>query len=189
MPYIQNALGLVIETLIGLYLLAIVLRFLFQLLRVDFRNPISQTIVKITNPALTPLRRLIPGLFGIDLAAVVLMLLVGLIKLYALLALSGYTPAPAGAVIYTVAEIINTIYWIFLIAIIIRALLSWFSVSHYHPAIRILDGISEPVLAPFRRLMPNLGGLDISPLFAILALNLVQKLAIYPLFDLGKSLF
>ncbi len=110
MPYIQNALGLIVETLIGLYLLAIVLRFLFQLLRVDFRNPISQTIVKITNPALTPLRRLIPGLFGIDLAAVVLMLLVGLIKLYALLALSGFTPAPAGAVIYTVAEIINTIY-------------------------------------------------------------------------------
>jgi YggT family protein len=188
MPYFQDALSLIIEVLVGLYLIAVILRFLFQLFRVDFHNPISQTIVKVTNPPLRLLRRFVPGLFGIDMASVVLILIVGFIKLFLLTSISGLKISPAAIVVMSFAEILNIICWILLIAIFARAILSWIAPRSYHPAIRLLDGLSEPLLTPFRRLLPSMGGLDLSPIFAILAINLVQRLLVNPLFDLSRQL-
>jgi len=188
MPYIQDAGTLVIEVLIGLFLIAAILRFLFQLLRVDFRNPISQTVVTVTNPPLKVLRRFIPGLYGIDLASVVLILAVAILKLYLLALVSGYAP-PSGFILVTaIAEILNIICWILLIAIFVRAIVSWVAPRSQHPAIRILDDLSDPLLAPIRRLLPSMGGLDLSPIFAILAINLVQRLLVAPLFDFARTL-
>ncbi|MYH90655.1 MAG: YggT family protein, partial [Gammaproteobacteria bacterium] len=90
--------------------------------------------------------------------------------------------------LYAVGESINIACWILLIAIFGSAILSWIAPRTYHPAARILGEISDPVLLPFRRLMPNLGGLDISPIFAILAIGLVQRLVVNPLMDLSRSL-
>ncbi|MGI9318058.1 MAG: YggT family protein [bacterium] len=188
MPYVQDALSVTIEVLVGLYLIAVILRFLFQLFRVDFRNPISQTIVKITNPPLRLLRKFIPGLFGIDMASVVLILIVGCLKLFLLTSIAGLRISPAAILVLSVAEILNIVCWTLLIAIFARAIISWVAPRSYHPAIRILDGLSEPLLSPFRRLLPNTGGLDLSPIFAILAINLVQRLLINPLFDFSRQL-
>jgi YggT family protein len=188
MPYVQDALSVTIEVLVGLYLVAVILRFLFQLFRVDFRNPISQAIVKITNPPLRFLRRFIPGLYGIDIASIVLILIVGFAKLFLLTSISGLRIAPAAILILSIAEILNIVCWTLLIAIIVRAILSWIAPRSYHPATRILDGLSEPILSPFRRLLPNMGGLDLSPIFAILAINLVQRLLINPLYDFSRQL-
>ena len=188
MPYVQDALSVTIEVLVGLYLVAVILRFLFQLFRVDFHNPISQTIVKVTNPPLRLLRRFIPGLYGIDIASVVLILIVGFIKLFLLTSISGVRISPAAIFVLSVAEILNIICWTLLIAIVVRAILSWVAPRSYHPAIRILDGLSEPLLAPFRKLIPSMGGLDLSPIFAILAINLIQRLLVNPLFDFSRQL-
>ena len=188
MPYIQDAFGMVVEVLLGLFLVLAILRFLFQLLRVDFRNPVANAIVMITNPPLRILRRFIPGLYGIDLASVVLILLVAFVKTYLLLFIAGYSANPAGLLVYATAESLNIICWVLMIAIFGSAILSWIAPHSHHPAARILNGVSEPALRPFRRLMPNLGGLDISPIFALLAINLVQRLLVNPLFDWSRSL-
>lgn len=186
MTPVQNGAILVVEVLVGLYLLALMLRLLFQLFRVDFRNPISQMIVTVTNPVLRPLRRYVPGFYGIDMASVILILIVGAIKFYVLAAIAGVNPGPIAALFRGLLESLNTICWILLIAIIASAILSWVAPRSYHPAVQVIHGISQPLLAPFRRFIPSLGGLDISPIFALLAIQLVQTTVI-PL--LGRGLF
>jgi len=188
MPYVQNALTFTIETIVGLYLIAVILRFLFQLLGVDFRNPISLTIVTFTNPPVRILRRFIPGLYGIDLASAVLILMVAMIKYSLLLSVSGYSINFASVLMLGLGESLNIVIWTLLIAIIIRAILSWFAPSTYHPAVRILDGLSEPVLTPFRKMLPAIGGIDLSPALAILTLNIIQQIAVDPIMDSGKMM-
>jgi len=188
MPYIQNALSFTIETILGLYLIAVILRFVFQLCRVDFRNPISQMIVSITNPPLKFLRRFIPGLFGVDMASVVLILITGMIKTSLLLMVSGYPTNLPGAFVLTLGEVINTIIWTFLISILASAVLSWVAPRAHHPMISIVLGISDPVLRPFRRILPAMSGIDLSPLLALLVLNLALKLVVHPLNDIGRQL-
>jgi YggT family protein len=188
MPYIQDALGMIVEVLLGFYLVLLILRFLFQLLRVDFRNPVAGAIVKITNPPLRIFRRFVPGLYGIDLASVVLILLVAFLKTFFLLYIDGYMANPAGLLVYGLGESLNITCWVLLIAIFASVVLSWIAPHSHNPAARIVDGISDAVLRPFRRLMPNLGGLDITPIFAILAINLVQRLVVNPLFDWSRTL-
>jgi YggT family protein len=188
MPYIQDSLEFLIETLLGLYLIAVILRFLFQLFRVDFHNPISQVIVKLTNAPLRLLRRFIPGFYGIDFASVALILIVATAKFMAVALTKGFVIAPLAALVLGLAEAVSITCWTLLIAIFIRAIMSWIAPRSYHPAMRILDGLSEPVLAPFRRLLPNMGGLDLSPILAILALQLAQRLLVRPLSDLGLQL-
>jgi len=188
MPYIQDSLEFLIETLLGLYLVAVILRFLFQLFRIDFHNPISQVIVKVTNPPLRILRRFIPGFYGVDFASIALILIVSCAKIALTTLVKGYSIAPLAALVLGLAEAISIVCWTLLIAIFIRAIMSWIAPRSHHPALRILDGLSEPVLAPFRRLLPNMGGLDLSPILAILALQLAQKLLVRPLLDLGVQL-
>ena len=189
MPYIQNALSFTIETIAGLYLIAVILRFLFALLRVDFRNPISQIIFAVTSPPLKFLQRFIPGLYGIDLSAVVLILIVGIIKTGLLVTVSGIPPNFPGILVVTVAEVLNTITWTFIIAILGSAILSWVAPTTHHPAAEIVNGISFPILKPFRKILPAFQGIDLSPILALVTLNLIQRLVVHPITDLGRSLF
>jgi len=173
MPHIQNGASLIIEVLLGLFLLAFVLRFLFQLLRVDFRNPISQMIVKVTNPVLTPLRRFIPGFWGIDMSSVVVMLVLGAIKFYAIAVVSGFQINLVQAFFFGIGETLKVICWVLLISILASAVISWVAPQSHNPAVQIVNGISRTLLAPFRRIIPSFGGIDISPIFAILAIQLM----------------
>ncbi|MEA3291586.1 MAG: YggT family protein [Pseudomonadota bacterium] len=186
--YFSDALLFLSDTLIGLYLLAVLLRFLFPLLRVDFRNPLVQMVVTVTDPPLRLLRRFVPGLFGIDVASLLLILLLGLLKLYLRGILTGIVPSLPAALVLTLAEVLNTAIWIFLAAVFLRAVLSWFSPSSYHPAIRLLQDFTEPLMAPARRLLPAMGGLDLSPIVVLIALSMAQKLLVNPLYDLARSL-
>ena len=188
MPYLNNALASLIETIVGLYLIAVILRFLFQLLRVDFRNPLVQAVIIVTNPPLRLLRKFVPGLYGIDLTVVVLIVLVGLIKLALPLLVAGYSFRWGGALVLSMVYSMDTITWVFLIAILARVVLSWVAPRSHHPAAHIVAELSEPLLAPFRRLLPPFGGLDFSPIVALLALRMVQQLALAPLVNLGASL-
>ena len=188
MPYIQNALSFTIETILGLYLIIVILRFLFQLFRVDFRNPVSQMVVMLTNPPLRVLRSFIPGLYGIDLSAIVLAIVIAMIKSALLLSLSGFGTDPAGILVLAIAEILKTGIWTLIIVILISAVLSWVAPRSYHPVVGLINGMSEPVLRPFRRVLPAMGGLDLSPLLALLVLNLAIRLLVAPLTDLARQL-
>jgi YggT family protein len=186
--YLGQAGLFLVETVFGLYILAVLLRFLFQLVRADFYNPISQFLVTVTNPPLRPLRRLVPGLWGVDLAAVVLLVALSVLKIYLLLFLSGQAAHPAGVVVLAVADLISTVVWIFIIAVFIRVILSWVNPGGYNPALGLLYSLTEPLMRPARRLLPPVGGLDLSPIVVFVLLYLSRFLIVAPLMDLGRVL-
>lgn len=164
-----------VQTLLGLFLIAMLLRFLLQLVRADFYNPISQFIVKLTNPLVLPLRAVIPGYAGIDFASLVLVLFLQMagIALVFLLSQGAVPPLPSliiGAVLGVVALLVQ-FYFFALLAMII---LSWVAQGSRHPAILLLYQVTEPVMAPFRKLLPAMGGLDFSPIIVFILINVIQ---------------
>ena len=187
--YFSNAGVFLIETLIGLYCAAFMLRFMLQVARADFYNPVSQFLVKVTNPLLSPARRLIPGIGGIDWASIVVMVgikvaqlvLIGLLPRYAI-------PAVPGMLILVAAELLSLLINIYIFAIIIQAVVSWINPGSYNPVMGLLHQLTAPILNPARRMLPPISGLDLSPMLAIIVLYLVMLLFIHPLTDLGRQL-
>ncbi|MEM1112593.1 MAG: YggT family protein [Pseudomonadota bacterium] len=165
-----------VQTLFSLYLLAVLLRFILQTVRADFYNPISQFLVKVTAPLVNPLRRLIPGLGGLDLASLALALLVQMLGSAILVVLWGGTPNPVSLLMWSVVAILYTLLNIYFFALIAMIIVSWVAAGSRHPAIMLLYQITEPVMAPLRKVLPPMGGLDLSP---ILAFILIQVLRIF----------
>jgi YggT family protein len=184
--YFSNAGAFLIELVLGLYIYAVLLRFLLQRVRADFYNPLSQALVKITNPPLRPLRRLIPGLWGIDLASVVLLLVLAVIERLLLNTVLGLSVGPAGAVIMAVADLLQKTVWVFLIALFARAILSWVAPGTYNPVTGLLTSLTEPLARPARRILPPISGLDLSFILVIAVLYLILMLVVQPLWDLGR---
>ena len=174
--FLTEAGILLVEVVFGLYLLAVLLRFLFQLARADFYNPISQFLVAFTNPLLKPLRRLIPGLYGIDLASLVLLLVLKCVELYLLLLLGGVAVQWLPVVAAATVDLLRLTLNVYFFAILIRVILSWFMPYgiHQNPAGSLLVSLTEPLLRPARRLIPPIGGLDLSPIAVIVVLQLMQ---------------
>lgn len=170
---------LIVQTLGSLYLLIVLLRFILQLVRADFYNPLSQFIVRATHPLLRPLRRVVPSLGGLDLASLVLAILVQLVLIALLLLLAyGAMANPLQMLVWSLIGITGLFLKIFFFALIVSVILSWVAPGSHNPAAELVGQITEPLLAPIRRLLPNLGGLDISPIFAFLALQLADMLVI-----------
>ena len=173
-----EVIRLLINTLGGLYLTAVILRFLLQLARADFYNPISQALVRITNPVIKPLRRLIPGFFGIDVASLVLAILIKLVMIVTLFVLQTGSLNFNFAIVVLVAvlSVLVTMFNIYFVAMIATIIISWVAAGSYHPAVVLIHQIAEPIMAPFRRLLPPMGGIDFSPMIAFLALNVAKIL-------------
>ncbi|MFV0478190.1 MAG: YggT family protein [Parahaliea sp.] len=164
-----------LQTVLALYTIAMLLRFLLQLVRADFYNPISQFIVRITNPLVIPLRRLLPGIGGIDLASLVLTIVLEIAGFYILSALTSL-PGPGLPVMLLwgllgVAGLLLNIYFFALLAVII---LSWIAQGSNNPVIYLLYQLTEPVMAPFRRILPPIGGLDLSPILVFMVINVLR---------------
>ena len=187
-PYVGNAVTFVLETVFGLYILIVMLRFLLQLVRADFYNPLSQFIVKATQPPLRPLRRVIPGLAGVDLSTVVLMLALQMLELWLVLMVLGRDAALAGLVVLSVARLLELAIYVFMFSIIALVILSWVQPQSYNPVFGVLNSLSAPVMRPARRLMPPMGGLDLSPILAFLVLGVLLRLAVAPLENLGARM-
>lgn len=186
---IGEALIYLISTVFGLYLLAVALRFLLAQVRADFYNPISQFIVRVTDPPLRPLRRLIPGYGGIDWSSLLLLLALKMCEL-ALTSLiaAGRMPALAGLVVLALGELVQLVIYIFMFAIFIQVLLSWVNPGAYNPATVILYRLTEPLMRPARRLLPPAGGIDFSPILVLMGLQLAIILLAKPLIRFGLSL-
>ncbi|MFU3795099.1 YggT family protein [Pseudomonas aeruginosa] len=170
----------ILQTLGSLYLLIVLLRFILQLVRADFYNPLSQFIVRATKPLLNPLRRIIPGFGGIDLASLVLAILIQLVLMILILMLMGYGVGGfiMQLLIWSIIAVTSLFLKVFFFALIISVILSWVAPGSYNPGAQLVNQICEPLLMPFRKLLPNLGGLDLSPIFAFLALKLIDMLLI-----------
>ena len=175
-----EALIYIVQTLGSLYLLIVLLRFILQLVRADFSPPLSQFTVKATQPLLKPLRRIIPGFGGLDLASLTLAILVQLVLMVVVILIAGANPLAAGLqlLVWAIIAVTSLFLKIFFFAMIISVILSWVAPGSYNPGAQLVNQICEPLLAPFRKLIPSLGGLDISPIFAFIALNLVDRFVI-----------
>ncbi|MCP5208231.1 MAG: YggT family protein [Hahellaceae bacterium] len=164
-----------IQILSAFYMTIVLLRFLLQVAKADFYNPISQFVVKATNPLLLPLRKIIPGFGGFDIAGLVLALLLQALVYFLIFLAAGtaiLNPLTLlGWSAITLLALVTKIYFWAIIAVII---LSWVAQGSYHPAIQLLHQLTEPIMAPFRKLLPPLGGLDLSPILVFLILNVVE---------------
>ena len=187
-PYILNASLYLIEAIFGLFLLLIMLRFLLQVVRADIHNPLSQFLVKATNPVLRPLRRIIPGLAGIDLASIVLLFAIQMLELSLLNLASGLGFNATALAVMSIARLLNLLLTIYLMTILIQVILSWIGPQTYNPVVSLLYSINEPVLRPARRLLPAMGGLDLSPLIVLVVIQLTRFLIVDPISDLGRAL-
>ncbi len=186
--YFADAGLFLVDTVLGLYILIVLLRFLFQLARADFYNPLSQFIVKASNPPLARLHQLIPSLWGVDLGAIVLLLILEGLRLALTAMMLGHTPRASGVLILSIGELLKLAVYVVVFSIFVRALLSWVSTGAHNPMARLLGSFTEPLLAPARRLLPATGGLDLSPIIVFLGLMLILKLVVQPLLDLGRIL-
>ena len=172
---LNDAAIFVIQTLGSLYLLIVLLRFILQLVRANFYNPLCQFVVKATQPLLKPLRRVIPSLFGLDMSSLVLALLLQILLFVVILMLNGYQAFTVLLLPWGLIGIFSLFLKIIFWSMIISVILSWVAPGSRSPGAELVAQITEPVLAPFRRLIPNLGGLDISPIFAFIVIQLLQS--------------
>ncbi len=177
MQALQNVSVFLSNAIIGFVLYIILLRFLMQWLRCDFRNELGQFIITVTNPVVLPMRRLIPSIGRIDTSTLLLAYLVAIIKLSAVfLILYGVATALAslpGIAIWAILELIRATIYIFIAAIFIGIIASWVAPGSYHPILMVARSLSEPLLAPARRIIPVMGGLDLSPMVVLLGLNAI----------------
>lgn len=176
-----EAIHLIISTLGGLFLAAVVLRFLLQAARADFYNPVCQALVKVTSPVLNPLRKVIPGYRGLDFASLTLALVVSCLITSILLAVNGYSPLQQGigniigwSFVGLASFVLDIYFWGLLISIIA----SWIAPYSGHPILLLIHQLLEPIQSRFRRIIPPLGGLDFSPIFIFLAIRVIDIMVV-----------
>ncbi len=171
----MNATVFLIDTLFSLYLMVVILRLWLQMVQADFYNPLSQFVVKATHPIVGPLRRIVPSIGRFDSATFVLAVAVCALKFVTLALMFGGTLNPVGIVIVSVMGVIKETLSLMFWVLLLRAILSWVSQGQT-PIDYVLFQLTEPFLAPIRRIIPPLGGLDLSVLIAIIALQFLQLL-------------
>ena len=184
--YANDAGFFLIDIFVGLYVLVVLLRYLLQLTRADFYNPVSQFLVKATNPPLAWLRRLIPSFGALDAPTLVLLLCLQLLEIVLKTFLLGHSPTLIGLVTLAVGELLKMAIYILVIALFARAIMSWFTGAGYPPLAKLVYTFTESVLGPARRILPSSGGLDLSPIAVFIVLMLAMKLIVQPLLDFGR---
>ena len=188
-PYAGNALTFVVQVAFGLYILILMLRVLLQVLRADFYNPLSQFVVRLTEPVLAPLRRIVPRVGRIEGGALIVMLGAQMFELWLVFGVKGVEYSLSGLAVISAAELLDLCTTVFFWAILIRVVLSWVSPRTRHPASDIIHSLTEPVLEPARRALPAMGGFDLSPILVLIGLQLVNLLLIEPIRDAGHLMF
>jgi len=172
---IASALVFIVNALTSLYLLVLLLRFWLPWLRADFRNPLAQGILKLTAPVIVPLRRIVPSFGRLDTATVLVAFVLQYLGILLILLIIGDSATFPDIAVTSVVKLVLLSVNLFMFAIFIRIILSWISPGQYNPATAIITTLTEPLLGPVRRLIPPLGGFDISPIFVIIALGALSR--------------
>lgn len=180
MPGLREPLIYIIQTLGGLYLLVMLLRFLLQLVRADFYNPISQFVVRATHPLIQPLRRALPSVGRLDLSSLLLAFVIQWLVMAVSVAIAGANPLlfVVQLALWSLLALASLTLKVFFFALIAGVILSWVAPGSYNPAAQLVEQLCEPLLAPVRQVLPNLGSLDFSPIFVFLAINLLDHYVI-----------
>ena len=171
-----SALSYLIDTLIDLYVAAVLLRLLLQWVRADFYNPLCQFLVKVTNPVLVPLRRVIPSIRRLDTASVVLMLALEIFGVWIITRIGSISMTAQEIVVFSVTKLIMTLLMTYFFLIIVSVILSWVGRKMSHPATPLVFQLTEPILQPIRKIIPPIAGIDLSALFALIAIRFLMLL-------------
>lgn len=175
-----SSAALIFSTVTGIYLLAVLLRFLLQVAKADFYNPVSQAVIKITDPMVRILRTVIPGYKGIDFSSLVLAFVVEAVAICVLIILYGGAIPGAGFIITwafvgVVLFVVNIYYYAILASIIMSFVMMFSGSTNPHPLLLLVWQLTEPVMAPVRKVIPSMGGLDFSPIFIFIAIQIIQN--------------
>ena len=188
MSYFVNAGVFLIQTLFDFAIGIFIVRVMLIAAGASFLDPVCQFIYRLTNPILAPLRRFVPRWGKIETASALVACVLALIEFALLVLLAGLRLSPAGWPLLSLVNVLSIALWIMFWAIMIRCVLSFFVNEHYNANARLLVQVTEPIARPFRRMLPALGGLDLSLWFASLALILARFLIVAPLSDLAARL-
>ena len=174
-----NAGVFLVQTVFGLYLTLVIIRFMLQLAKADFYNPLAQAVVKMTQPFVAVLQKVMPRTGRFSLATLVLAFLVQLLLIVVVLLIAGFElPNPVSLAIWSVIGLASQVLDLLFFAILASIILSWLAPQTKHPGAYLLHQLTEPVMSPVRRMLPNLGGLDFSPILVFIMINLVDMLVI-----------
>lgn len=183
-------ISVVIQIVFGILIFLVMARFILQVVRADFYNPISQMFVKVTDPMLKPMRRIIPGFFGLDMAAIVLLLIIQSLELVITHAIRGLDlHNPLMFIIEAIGNLISHASQLYLICIFVIVIVSWVSPGSPHPMVQIAYQITNPIMRPARKILPAAGGIDFAPILALIFIFAVMFLVAAPLMDLPHRLF
>lgn len=167
----SQALYFIIKTLTQLYLLVLLLRFWLPILGADFRNPLAQGILRVTSPLVVPVRRFVPSIGRLDTSTILIAYVIQFLTVLLLLTIGGYMVDTIPIMVTTLIELAVLSLNLFFFVILIKIILSWVAPHTHNYATALVTTLAEPVLRPFRRIIPSIGGLDISPIFAIILLQ------------------
>ncbi|MBL4795020.1 MAG: YggT family protein [Pseudomonadales bacterium] len=173
----NQAFLFLIDTFIDIYCYIVFARFLLQVVKADFYNPVSQFVLKATNPILMPMRRVIPGFGGLDIASLILLIVLQVSKVMCItfLTMNAFPPV-ISLVIGSLLGIVSFVLNFFFFAIFLQVILSWISQGNYNPLAALLDQLTAPIMGPIRKVLPSMGGLDLSPMVALLGIQFIKIL-------------
>jgi len=166
-----DALIFLLRTFADLYLLTFLLRFIMQWARANHYNPLSQVVFKVTNPLVVPARRLLPSVAGLDIPTLAVLIVLEIVVTFVLLRLVGLSLPIPRLLFYSLLRLISLVLWFYVGALIIYAVLSWFAQPSRNPMAMLLGQLVEPLLRPARRMLPPIGGFDLSVLLVIVLLQ------------------
>lgn len=184
-----NFINLVVQIIFGILIFLVMARFILQVVRADFYNPISQMFIRVTDPMLKPLRRIIPGLFGLDMAAIVLLIIIQSIELLITHLISGMGLHGPLFLVEVIGTLISHAAQLYMICIFIVVIVSWVAPGSHHPLVQISWQITNPIMRRCRRILPPAAGIDFSPILALIFIFAVMFLVAAPLMDLPHRMF
>ena len=177
-----NAGVFLIQTFFGIYFVLVILRFLMQVSRTNYYNPICQAIVKMTDPAVRPLRQVFPSVRGVDFSTLVIAFAVQFIAVVLVMLLKGGYIFQPVYIAWVLLGLISIILDIYFFALLISVIASWIAPYTQHPALSLVSELTEPVCRPARKLLPPMGGMDFSIILVFVAITLIDSyLVVQPL--------
>lgn len=186
---LQNAGLYLIQIVFELYIMVLIVRLILHVNRADFYNPLSQMVAKLTTPVVKPLQKILPTVYRIDLAVISLILLLEVCKISMVFILQNRTIHHfSGLFVYAIGDFLDQLVTFYFYAILIQIILSWVKPSQYNPAIDLIYRITSPLMGPAQRLVPAIGGVDLSPIPVMIGLKLFEILLTYPVMAFGQGL-
>lgn len=186
---LSNAAKFLVQTTFDLYIFIVLLRIVFHWVKVDSRNSLLQFIARLTHPPLRPIYRVIPSINGLDLAAILLLSALSMLKIGLLFWMeTGFIAHMTGVGLQAFSDLINQLTNVFFYTLLILSLLSWFNPTANGPMIEVLIKISEPLLRPLHRVLPSFSGIDFSVLIIMIGLQVIKIIIVAPLWQTGQNL-